>query len=147
MTSIQTNPAATNTGSAIPQLLNDVHSQLNATTVARVASPKTLPELQALVRQARDDRQRISVAGGRHAMGGQQFLTGSLHIDMTALDRVLYTDAGRGLLHIEAGADWPKIIAASHTMETASGKTWGIRQKQTGVDAVSLGGSISSRLF
>ncbi len=50
----------------------------------------------------------------------------------------------RGLLSIEAGADWPTIIAASHRMASASGATWGIRQKQTGVDAVTLGGSISA---
>ena len=47
-------------------------------------------------------------------------------------------------MHIEAGADWPKIIAASHRMTSASGVGWGIRQKQTGVDAVTLGGSISA---
>ena len=77
-------------------------------------------------------------------MGGQQFARDSIHIDMTGLDRVLAVDAARGLLHIEVGADWPKIIAASHAMATESGGCWGIRQKQTGVDAVTLGGSISA---
>ena len=77
-------------------------------------------------------------------MGGQQFADGSVHLDTTALDSVLGMDPERGLLHIEAGADWPKIIAASHRMTSASGVAWGIRQKQTGVDAVTLGGSISA---
>ncbi|MEO8102820.1 MAG: FAD-binding oxidoreductase [Betaproteobacteria bacterium] len=125
-------------------VLNDVHSQLNATAVARVERPRTLAELQAIVVRVRDEGGHISVAGGRHAMGGQQFSPGSTHIDMTALDRVLGTDPVRGLLHIEAGADWPKIIAASHQMEISPGKSWGIRQKQTGVDAVTLGGSIAA---
>ncbi len=124
--------------------LNDVHSRLNATAVARVVRPQSLRELQELIRRAPQEGAHISVAGGRHAMGGQQFSGGSLHIDMTALDRVLHADAGRGLLHIEAGAQWPAIIAATHAMTRADGAQWGIRQKQTGVDAVTLGGSISA---
>ena len=77
-------------------------------------------------------------------MGGQQFADGSVHIDSTGLDKVLAADSEKGLLHIEAGADWPKIIVASHGMTSAAGVGWGIRQKQTGVDAVTLGGSISA---
>jgi len=125
-------------------VLNDVHSQLNATIVVQIERPDSLAGLQEAVRQARARNLKISVAGGRHAMGGQQFASGSLHIDMTGLDRVLDTDPVRGLLQIEAGADWTKIIATTHGMETPAGAGWGIRQKQTGVDAVSLGGSISA---
>ncbi len=124
--------------------LNDVHSQLNPTAVARSERPQTLAELQAVVRQASAENLKISIAGGRHAMGGQQFAAGSLHIDTTGLTRVRATDAERGLLTIEAGADWPAIIAATHRMSARSGVQWGIRQKQTGVDAVTLGGSISA---
>ena len=120
--------------------LNDVHSQLNATDVAEVRCPKSLAELTACVREARASGREISTAGGRHAMGGQQFRRDSLHLDMTALDAVLGEDAGRGLLHIEAGAMWPRIIEATHAMAG----NWGIAQKQTGVDAVTLGGSISA---
>lgn len=77
-------------------------------------------------------------------MGGQQFLEGSLHIDMGALQRVLAVDTTSGLLHIEAGADWPTIIAACHAINGKATHAWSIRQKQTGVDAVSLGGSIAA---
>jgi len=125
-------------------VLNDVHSQLNATEVAQIAFPQTLAELQAVIGKARQAGLLISVAGGRHAMGGQQFAANSLHIDMSKSDRVLDVDPVRGLLHIEAGANWPKIIEASHAMQISPGNSWGIRQKQTGVDDVSLGGSISA---
>jgi FAD/FMN-containing dehydrogenase len=124
-------------------LLNDVHSQLNPTRVACLRQPVTVDELRARVREAAAQGLKISLAGGRHAMGGQQFAEGSMHIDMTALCRVVETDAERGLLHIEAGAEWPAIIAASHGMRSSTGVQWGIRQKQTGVDAVSIGGSVS----
>jgi FAD/FMN-containing dehydrogenase len=128
----------------MPQTLNDVHSQLNATEVARIERPRSLAALQAVISEARSSGKAISVAGGRHAMGGQQFAAGSLHIDTSALDAVLSTDPVKGRLHIEAGAHWPRIIEASHGMAAPDGGAWGIRQKQTGVDAVSLGGSISA---
>ncbi len=77
-------------------------------------------------------------------MGGQQFAAGSVHIDTTAMNRLLQADSRRGLLHIEAGATWPDIIAATRAMPPGPAGTWGIRQKQTGVDVVTLGGSISA---
>jgi len=125
-------------------LLNDVHSQLNPTRVARVERPTKLADLQAIVLSAREMRQHISSAGGRHAMGGQQFATDTLHIDTTQMARVLTSDAELGRLTIEAGAMWPAIITASHAMSNEGRPMWAIRQKQTGVDAVTLGGSIAA---
>ncbi|WP_162580363.1 FAD-binding protein [Variovorax sp. PBS-H4] len=126
------------------QVLDDVHSQLNPTPVAHLCRPRTLSELQAAVRRAAIAGQRISVSGGRHAMGGQQFAVDSLHIDTRGLDRVLKTDPSAGLLQIEAGAQWPRIVEATHAMDAAGQGRWGIRQKQTGVDDVTLGGSIAA---
>ncbi|MBL8520226.1 MAG: FAD-binding oxidoreductase [Betaproteobacteria bacterium] len=127
-----------------PRVLNDVHSQLNPSRPARVESPRSLAGLQDILRRAKREGRKVAVAGGCHAMGGQQFLDGAVQVDMTALDAVLNTDAVRGLLHIEAGAMWPAIIAASHALRAPDGREWGIRQKQTGVDTVTLGGSISA---
>ena len=103
--------------------LNDVHSQLNRTTVARIERPRTLARIALGHRRCTlVAGLRISVAGGRHAMGGQQFADGSVHVDTTGLDaRARQRTPERGLLHIEAGADWPKIIAASHRMTSAGG--------------------------
>ena len=125
-------------------ILNDVHSQLNATRVLQLHQPRSLEELVALVKSARKEGVKLSQSGGKHAMGGQQFFVDSWHIDPCALNRVLHCDATAGLLEIEAGAHWPEIIATSNAMKCANGGVWSIRQKQTGVDAVSLGGSISA---
>jgi FAD/FMN-containing dehydrogenase len=125
-------------------ILNDVHSALNATEVLRIEQPTDGAALQTLVRRAARERHSLSVAGGRHAMGGQQFAQHELHVDTRAMSAVLAADEARGLLHIEAGAMWPAIIAATHRMRAPDGRGWAIRQKQTGVDAVSLGGSIAA---
>src|SRR5687767_2258566 len=74
-------PGARGDTHCMKPVLNDVHSQLNITTAARIERPENLAELQALVKHAASQGLKISVAGGRHAMGGQQFAEGSLHID------------------------------------------------------------------
>ncbi|MCE2647085.1 MAG: FAD-binding oxidoreductase [Burkholderiaceae bacterium] len=126
-------------------VLNDVHSALNPTPVRRVERPRTLDELRSLVHRARSEGFGLSVAGGRHAMGAQQFATNQVHVDTTAMCAVLGSDASRGWLRVEAGAMWPAIIEATHRMPaSADGTAWAIRQKQTGVDDVTLGGSIAA---
>lgn len=128
----------------IAEVLNDVHSRLNPTRVARVEHPKNTKELRETLLRARSEGRVISVSGGRHAMGGQQFAADSVHLDMRGMSRVLGFDANRGLLHIEAGAQWPGIVAAARAVPPGPEGAWGIRQKQTGVDDVTLGGSISA---
>ena len=123
--------------------VNDVHSQLNETTMAEAAQPRDRDELCALVRGAATRRLPIAVAGGRHAMGGQQFRAGGLLIDMTAMCRPIALDSSRGLLEIEAGAQWPQVIEATHRLQGDTIR-WGIRQKQTGADALTLGGSVAA---
>ena len=118
--------------------VNDVHSRLNPTRVAEVRPVASLQELREAVREGRG--RGVALAGGRHAMGGQQFLTGGLVLDLRPLDAVLDFDDERGLLTVGAGAQWPAIIAA--VRERSEG--WAIRQKQTGADDLTLGGSLAA---
>lgn len=76
-------------------LINDVHSQLNETRVGALLRPKSLDDLEAAVRQARRRDNPISIAGSRHAMGGQQFRTGGLLLDMRGFNQVLRFDRER----------------------------------------------------
>lgn len=125
-------------------VLNDVHSQLNRTEVAEVCRPATVDELCAAVVRARGRDLRISVAGGRHAMGGQQFGGGTFHVDSRGLDSVVAFDRDQGLLRIGAGATWPAVIDA---VRRACGRDgWAIRQKQTGADDLTLGGAVSANV-
>jgi FAD/FMN-containing dehydrogenase len=127
-------------------LVNDVHSRLNPTLVAEVRTPRNVRELQQAIRHAADCGLCISICGGRHAMGGQQFGTDTLLIDMSAMNRTLGFDAQAGLIEIEAGADWPTVIKATHAAQPGQHKRWGIRQKQTGADALTIGGSVSANI-
>jgi FAD/FMN-containing dehydrogenase len=76
--------------SAIPDreagtLVNDVHSQLNATRVAGIVKPRDVTELRTAIAAAAASGQSVSIAGGRHAMGGQQFGEANLLVDTRAL--------------------------------------------------------------
>ena len=51
-------------------LVNDIHSQLNSTRVLKILEPHSLADVQDIVRTAGKNKQAISVAGGRPAMGG-----------------------------------------------------------------------------
>jgi FAD/FMN-containing dehydrogenase len=64
------------------RLVNDIHSQLNSTRVLSVHEPQSLQDVQSIIRTARKQKQAIAIAGGRHAMGGQQSATDALLIDI-----------------------------------------------------------------
>src|SRR3982750_3125730 len=80
---------------ATKQWVNDIHSQLNRTRVSSILRPDSTQALQSIVRRAKAARQSICMTGGRHAMGGQQFGTDALLIDMSGMNRVLRLDTER----------------------------------------------------
>jgi FAD/FMN-containing dehydrogenase len=124
-------------------LVNDVHSRLNETRVDRIVPVDSVADAMHAVREARAVSQTVSIAGSRHAMGGQQFGTDTLLLDMRPLKRVLAFDAEAGTVEVEAGIEWPELIDGYLACQRASGPQWGIAQKQTGADRLTLGGSIA----
>jgi FAD/FMN-containing dehydrogenase len=125
-------------------VVNDVHSRLNETRVHRVVTPDSLPAIQAAVRAAQAEGRAISIAGGRHAMGGQQFGTGTILLDMARMDKVLAFDGEKGTLVVQAGIRWPELLAELARRQEGKARPWGIRQKQTGADRLSIGGALAA---
>jgi FAD/FMN-containing dehydrogenase len=125
-------------------LVNDIHSQLNPTRVLKVLEPRSLADVQDIVRRSRKNNQVISVAGGRHAMGGQQFGTDTVLIDIRKLNRLLRLDRERGIVQVEAGIEWPELIDGYLALQTGDRQAWGIAQKQTGADRLTIAGTIAA---
>lgn len=125
-------------------VLNDIHSQLNSTRVATVAPIQSLDELVSQVHKAAKEDKAISVAGGRHSMGGQQFGTGTVHLDTRPMKRVLGFDSTTGIIEVEAGIQWPDLIDWYLSEQKDGPNNWGIAQKQTGADRLALGGALSA---
>ena len=126
-------------------VVNDIHSQLNPTQVAEIVMVESLEAIQATVLKAAEQNQSISIAGGRHAMGAQQFGSDTILIDTIRLNRVLSFDESTGLVEVEAGIQWPKLIdyLIGIQKDVPWTQQWGIAQKQTGADRLSIGGSLS----
>jgi FAD/FMN-containing dehydrogenase len=127
-------------------VVNDIHSQLNATRVHTIVVPKTLDTLRRAVIAARKDRRPICIAGGRHAMGGQAFAEAATLIDVRGLDRVLSFDRERGFIELESGVEWPQLLRVLTESQQGSQRAWGFAQKQTGADRLTLGGCLSANV-
>lgn len=126
--------------------LNDVHSELNATSVREVIGVRSIEDIRLAIARAKREGRAISIAGGRHAMGGQQFGTDTLHLDTKSFSRVLNFDGRSGLIEVEAGMQWPELIQTRQTMQVGAAQQWGIVQKQTGADRLSIGGGLSANI-
>jgi FAD/FMN-containing dehydrogenase len=140
--------ASTHDARALERVVNDVHSQLNETRVRRICEPDSLTALQTLVGRARKAGRAVSIAGGRHAMGGQQFAEGSTLVDMRRMNRVIAFDAALGEIEVEAGIEWPELI--KFMVEAQRGcaphEQCAIVQKQTGADNLSIGGALAANI-
>jgi len=93
-----------------PAEVNDIHSGLNATRVNRIETITSTDQLANVLTKARQAGKNISIAGGRHAMGGQQFGVDTVLLDTVKMNRVLHFDASKGLIEVEAGIEWPALI-------------------------------------
>jgi FAD/FMN-containing dehydrogenase len=129
-----------------PVFVNDTHSALNRTLVARLLEPRSVEEVVRAVRETRAAGSSLAMAGGRHAMGGQQFLARGALLDLRRLNRVRYLDEERGLLQVEAGITWPDVMRAYLVRPRYERARWGIRQKQTGADRLTIGGAVAANI-
>jgi len=127
-------------------VVNDVHSRLNRTEVANVVVPDTPAAVADAVARAAASGTPLSVAGGRHAMGGQQFCSGGTLLDIRALDRVLAFDREAGTVDVEAGIHWPALLSFLDRVQRGQRRRWAIAQKQTGADRLSLGGALAANV-
>jgi FAD/FMN-containing dehydrogenase len=99
-------------------------------------------------------------------MGAQQFAQNSLMLDMRRFDRVRSFDRARGIVEVESGIMWPALVdyllkaqaraargdgaPQASAVERGGGpprlRTWGIAQKQTGADRLTIGGALSANV-
>ena len=140
----KTTPHKLSTIDSTSELVNDRHSQLNPTRVKHRISPKSPPQLVEDVKQVGSAGEKICVAGGRHAMGGQQFLQSGVLLDMTDMNRIINFDSENGFVEVESGCLWSQLIPALQERQEGRTEQWTIAQKQTGCDRLSIGGALAA---
>jgi FAD/FMN-containing dehydrogenase len=127
-------------------LVNDIHSQLNPTRVDRIVAVDSEATLRAALAAARAEGKPVCLAGGRHAMGGQQFGEDAVLLDMRSMRRIVGLDSEQGVVEAEAGIQWPELIERLIAMQQGQPAAWGIIQKQTGADRLTLGGALGANI-
>ena len=126
--------------------VNDIQSQLNETVVDEIVAVESLSSTQDAIARAGADGKPVAIAGGRHAMGGQQFCTGGRLLDTRGMAEVLSFDREAGTIEVEAGIQWPALIDYLSAVQGDREPQWGIAQKQTGADRLSIGGAIAANV-
>ncbi len=127
-------------------VLNDIHSKLNSTQVAKLVSPQSVDDIRAGILFAKNNDLKVSISGGRHSMGGQQFGDGNFHFDMARFNNVIALDQERGIVEVQSGIQWPKLIKWLNENQKGVSQPWVILQKQTGADRMSIGGALSTNI-
>lgn len=129
-------------------LVNDTHSLLNPTLVADLIDASSSEQIQSLVQSAANKSLSLSVCGARHAMGGQQFSSNGILLDMSKYKKILALDTEKGIVSVEAGINWKDLIYGLKEMqaERKPDQTWVIAQKPTGADELTLGGSLAANV-
>jgi FAD/FMN-containing dehydrogenase len=125
-------------------LVNDVQTGLNLTRVDRLIKVRSEEDVIAAVRTARSTGHPISIAGGRHAAGGQQFGSGTILLDTTSMHRAKSLDPESGKLEVEAGIEWPELVQYTLDVQRTKQKQWAIAQKQGGGDRFTLAGALGA---
>ena len=133
-------------GAGTGSLVNDIHSQLNPTRVLDIVPVDSTRALQDAIRRAAAGGHAVSIAGGRHAMGAQQFASDGVLLDTTTLNRVRSFDRKRGIVEVDAGIMWPSLIDYLLKDQQGRPQQWGIAQKQTGADRLTIGGALSANV-
>ncbi len=118
----------------------DDASRMNRTEVTevwKIPEDQTAAEAQLaeLLRRARAEKRKISIAGARHSMGGHTIYPGGIAVDMLPFDR-MELDEEQKILKVGAGAIWADVIRKLD----AHGLSVAVMQSN---NSFSVGGSIS----
>ena len=114
--------------------INDV-SGVNRTSIYGILQIKSEDELRNTLHFARQQKLTVSIAGTKHSMGGQEFATDALVLDMHGFNQ-MSVDAKSKILTVQSGAIW------HHILEYLNPYTLSIEAMQS-FDLPTVGGTIS----
>ncbi len=126
--------------------VTDIHSKQSRASISDYRLICDKQDIVSALNHALQSGMPVATCGGRHAMGGQQFASEGLLLDMSGMSRVLGFDADSGQVIAEAGIQWPALVKQLLQLQTGQVRQWSIRQKQTGADRLSLGGALAANI-
>lgn len=87
----------------------DDFSRCNATVIKAFITPTSYEELSVILKKAKKDGTKISVAGVRHSQGGHAFYPNGVVINLQNLNKILDLDLKRNTITVQAGVTWKEV--------------------------------------
>jgi decaprenylphospho-beta-D-ribofuranose 2-oxidase len=91
-----------------PFLISD-YSRLHPVKVERVVQGKEEEQLIHLLKEAKDKKLTVSIAGQRHSQGGHTYYKDGIVIDMRSFNKIISFDPQAQKIRVQAGATWKDI--------------------------------------
>jgi FAD/FMN-containing dehydrogenase len=96
---------------ADPLIRSDV-ARLAPARVAGVSDVAQVEQLQAIVRDAKARKLKVSISGSRHSQGGHTYTAGGMVLNMRRFNRILAIDPQTMIITVESGATWDEVQRA-----------------------------------
>jgi decaprenylphospho-beta-D-ribofuranose 2-oxidase len=94
-----------------PLLRTDV-ARIAPARVEGVSDVKEVEQLQAVVRDARARKLKVSISGSRHSQGGHTYTAGGVVLNMRQFNRIRAIDPQAMTITVESGATWDEVQRA-----------------------------------
>jgi FAD/FMN-containing dehydrogenase len=94
-----------------PLLRTDV-ARIAPARVAGVSDVQQVEQLQAIVRDAKARKLKVSISGSRHSQGGHTYTAGGVVLNMRRFNRIRAIDTSAMTLTVESGATWDEVQRA-----------------------------------
>lgn len=114
--------------------INDV-TGVNRTSIYGIVQIESEDELRNTLHFAREQKLTVSIAGAKHSMGGQEFATDALVLDMRGFNQ-MSVDVKSKILTVQSGAIW------HHILEYLNSYALAVEAMQS-FDLPTVGGTIS----
>ncbi|KAA0550399.1 FAD-binding oxidoreductase [Bacillus sp. BGMRC 2118] len=84
-------------------------SQLMPVKVERIVKGKEEQSILQVIKEAKKEGKKISIAGKRHSMGGHTYYKDAVVLDMTSYNEILKLDPKQKTITVQSGATWNDI--------------------------------------
>ncbi len=119
----------------------DAHAQLFSCAPSELIILRSLGQATSTILRIGSHKDgHFAICGARHAAGGQEFASAAPLLDVTGFNQISHLNESSGLLTMSSGCRWPGLIAFLRQRKSS----WTFRQKQTGNDDLTIGGTLSA---
>ncbi|NEY71479.1 FAD-binding oxidoreductase [Bacillus mesophilus] len=84
-------------------------SGLMPVKVQKILEGKEEESIRQVVKDAKEQGLKVSIAGKRHSMGGHTYYTDAIVLDMTSYNKILNFDVNEKTITVQSGATWNDI--------------------------------------